>query len=32
MVMTIAFELQGQQFVALNGAPGFPLPTPSRWW
>ena len=22
-VMTIAFELQGQQFVALNGGPGF---------
>jgi predicted 3-demethylubiquinone-9 3-methyltransferase (glyoxalase superfamily) len=25
MVMTIAFELQGQQFVALNGGPGFPF-------
>ena len=24
-VMTIAFELQGQQFVALNGGPGFPF-------
>ncbi len=23
--MTIAFELQGQQFVALNGGPGFPF-------
>jgi hypothetical protein len=21
--MTIAFELQGEQFVALNGGPGF---------
>jgi predicted 3-demethylubiquinone-9 3-methyltransferase (glyoxalase superfamily) len=25
MVMTIAFELQGQQFVALNGGPGYPF-------
>ena len=25
MVMTIAFELKGQQFVALNGGPGFPF-------
>ena len=25
MVMTIAFELQGEQFVALNGGPGFPF-------
>ncbi|MDQ6654318.1 MAG: VOC family protein [Verrucomicrobiota bacterium] len=24
-VMTIAFELKGQQFVALNGGPGFPF-------
>jgi len=24
-VMTIAFELQGQQFVALNGGPGYPF-------
>jgi predicted 3-demethylubiquinone-9 3-methyltransferase (glyoxalase superfamily) len=24
-VMTIAFELQGEQFVALNGGPGFPF-------
>ncbi len=24
-VMTIAFEQQGQQFVALNGGPGFPF-------
>ena len=24
-VMTIAFELNGQQFVALNGGPGFPF-------
>lgn len=24
-VMTIAFELQGQSFVALNGGPGFPF-------
>ncbi len=24
-VMTIAFELQEQQFVALNGGPGFPF-------
>ncbi len=24
-VMTIAFELQSQQFVALNGRPGFPF-------
>ena len=24
-VMTIAFELRGQQFVALNGGPGFPF-------
>jgi predicted 3-demethylubiquinone-9 3-methyltransferase (glyoxalase superfamily) len=23
--MTIAFELQGEQFVALNGGPGFPF-------
>lgn len=23
--MTIAFELQGQRFVALNGGPGFPF-------
>ena len=23
--MTIAFELKGQQFVALNGGPGFPF-------
>ena len=23
--MTIAFELQGQQFMALNGGPGFPF-------
>ena len=25
MVMTIAFELKGQQFVALNGGPGYPF-------
>ena len=25
MVMTMAFELKGQQFVALNGGPGFPF-------
>lgn len=25
MVMTIAFELKGQQFVALNGGAGFPF-------
>ena len=25
MVMTIAFEVQGQQFVALNGGPGTPF-------
>ena len=25
MVMTTAFELKGQQFVALNGGPGFPF-------
>jgi len=25
MVMMIAFELQGEQFVALNGGPGFPF-------
>ena len=25
MVMTIAFELQGEQFVALNGGPGYPF-------
>ena len=25
MVMTIAFELKGQQFVALNGGPDFPF-------
>ena len=25
MVMTIAFELQGQQFVALNGGPDTPF-------
>ena len=24
-VMTIAFELKGEQFVALNGGPGFPF-------
>jgi predicted 3-demethylubiquinone-9 3-methyltransferase (glyoxalase superfamily) len=24
-VMTIGFELKGQQFVALNGGPGFPF-------
>ena len=24
-VMTIAFELKGQQFVAMNGGPGFPF-------
>jgi predicted 3-demethylubiquinone-9 3-methyltransferase (glyoxalase superfamily) len=24
-VMTIAFELQGEQFVALNGGPGYPF-------
>jgi predicted 3-demethylubiquinone-9 3-methyltransferase (glyoxalase superfamily) len=24
-VMTIAFELHGEQFVALNGGPGFPF-------
>ncbi len=24
-VMTIAFELQGERFVALNGGPGFPF-------
>jgi predicted 3-demethylubiquinone-9 3-methyltransferase (glyoxalase superfamily) len=24
-VMTIAFELKGQQFVALNGGPGYPF-------
>jgi predicted 3-demethylubiquinone-9 3-methyltransferase (glyoxalase superfamily) len=24
-VMTIAFELNGQQFVALNGGPGYPF-------
>lgn len=24
-VMTIAFELKGQRFVALNGGPGFPF-------
>ena len=24
-VMTIAFELNGEQFVALNGGPGFPF-------
>ena len=24
-VMTIAFEMNGQQFVALNGGPGFPF-------
>ncbi|MFN2475333.1 MAG: VOC family protein [Chthoniobacterales bacterium] len=24
-VMTIAFELHGQQFVAMNGGPGFPF-------
>ncbi|MEO7725260.1 MAG: VOC family protein [Chthoniobacterales bacterium] len=24
-VMTIAFELQGEQFVARNGGPGFPF-------
>ena len=24
-VMTIAFELQGEEFVALNGGPGFPF-------
>ncbi len=23
--MTIAFELKGEQFVALNGGPGFPF-------
>jgi len=31
-VMTIAFKLQGQQFVALMAGRAFPLPTPSRWW
>jgi predicted 3-demethylubiquinone-9 3-methyltransferase (glyoxalase superfamily) len=25
MVMTIAFELNGEQFVALNGGPGYPF-------
>jgi predicted 3-demethylubiquinone-9 3-methyltransferase (glyoxalase superfamily) len=25
MVMTIAFELKGEQFVALNGGPGYPF-------
>lgn len=25
MVMTIAFELKGEQFIALNGGPGFPF-------
>jgi predicted 3-demethylubiquinone-9 3-methyltransferase (glyoxalase superfamily) len=24
-VMTIAFELQGEQFIALNGGPGYPF-------
>ncbi len=24
-VMTIAFELKGEEFVALNGGPGFPF-------
>ncbi len=24
-VMTIAFEMNGQQFVALNGGPGYPF-------
>jgi predicted 3-demethylubiquinone-9 3-methyltransferase (glyoxalase superfamily) len=25
MVMTIAFELKGQHFVARNGGPGYPF-------
>jgi predicted 3-demethylubiquinone-9 3-methyltransferase (glyoxalase superfamily) len=29
MVMTIAFELKGQQFVALNGGPAIRSLTPS---
>jgi predicted 3-demethylubiquinone-9 3-methyltransferase (glyoxalase superfamily) len=32
MVMTIAFELNGQQFVALNGGPGFPFTNANCWW
>jgi predicted 3-demethylubiquinone-9 3-methyltransferase (glyoxalase superfamily) len=31
-VMTASFELDGQQFTALNGGPRFKSPRPSRSW